>query len=292
MASLHGRADGAPTSSLSLALTPLAPEFTAAQAQALVSRIERLSRWTTKYDPSSRNGFGKNIRRPTNLIDGYVVEPGATFDFVEVAGPITAANGYTSGAAIIHGNTQLDGVLGGGLCSCSTTLFNAALRAGFEMGARRNHAYYIDRYPVGLDATIWLNGSYVQTMSFTNDSEYPILIRGINRSNSVTFEIYGVPDGRHGRPVDGSRSGRQRKPGRGSSTRPICRPAPASASSIRSMASSRRLRRTVRSATGAILHEDTWQSSYRRVIGHILVGWQPGDPPPGTIVENPPPQDE
>ena len=64
------------------------------------------------------------------------------------------------------------------------------------MGARRNHAYYIDRYPVGLDATIWLNGNYVQTMSFTNDSEYPILIRGINRSNSVTFEIYGVPDGR------------------------------------------------------------------------------------------------
>ena len=90
MASLHGRADGTPTSSLNLAITPLAPEFTAAQAQALVSRIERLARWTTKYDPSSRNGFGKNIRRPTNLINGYVVEPGATFDFVEVAGPITA----------------------------------------------------------------------------------------------------------------------------------------------------------------------------------------------------------
>ena len=87
-------------------------------------------------------------------------------------------------------------MLGGGLCSCSTTLFNAALRAGFEMGARRNHAYYIDRYPVGLDATIWVNGRYTQTMSFTNDSEYPILIRGINRSNSVTFTIYGVPDGR------------------------------------------------------------------------------------------------
>ena len=59
-------------------------------------------------------------------------------------------------------------MLGGGLCSASTTLFNAALRAGFEMHARRNHAYYIDRYPVGLDATIWISGSYVQTMSFAN----------------------------------------------------------------------------------------------------------------------------
>ncbi|HYI23548.1 MAG TPA: VanW family protein, partial [Candidatus Limnocylindrales bacterium] len=279
MSALHGRADGTPTSSLNLAITPLAPEFTAAQAQALVSRIERLSRWTTKYDPSSRNGNGQNIRRPTNLIDGYVVEPGATFDFVEVAGPITAANGYTSGAAIIHGNTQLDGVLGGGLCSCSTTLFNAALRAGFEMGARRNHAYYIDRYPVGLDATIWINGRYVQTMSFTNDSEYPILIRGINRSNSVTFEIYGVPDGRT---VDLSKA-RVWAPKEAWTRVEYTTDLPPGASErveypFDGFQSS--VTRTVRSATGAILHEDTYQSSYRRVIGHILVGWQPGDPPP------------
>ncbi len=290
MASLHGRANGTPTSSLNLAITPLSPEFTAAQAQALVSRIERLSRWTTKYDPSSRNGFGKNIRRPTNLIDGYVVEPGATFDFVEVAGPITTANGYTSGAAIIHGNTQLDGVLGGGLCTCSTTLFNAALRAGFEMGARRNHAYYIDRYPVGLDATIWINGRYVQTMSFTNDTEYPILIRGINRTDSVTFTIYGVPDGRQ---VELSKARVWAPKKAWTRVEYTTELAPGGSKRLEypvdGFQSS--VTRIVRSASGAILHEDTYQSNYRRVIGHIRVGWQPGDPPPGTIVENPPPQD-
>jgi vancomycin resistance protein YoaR len=284
MDALHGRSTGTAGTTLSLATTPLVPEFTAAQAQGLVSRIERLSRWTTKYEPSSRNGNGKNIRRPTNLINSTVVEPGATFDFVEVAGPITAANGYTSGAAIIHGNTQLDGVLGGGLCSCSTTLFNAALRAGFEMGARRNHAYYIDRYPVGLDATIWINGRYVQTMSFTNDSEYPIMIRGINRARSVTFEIYGVPDGRV---VDLSRA-RTWDPKEAWTRIEYTNDLPPGAEERIEFpfdGFQASVTRTVTSASGVILHEDTWNSSYRRVIGHVLVGWQPGDPPPGTILE-------
>jgi vancomycin resistance protein YoaR len=284
MDALHSRSTGTAGTTLSLATTPLVPEFTAAQAQGLVSRIERLSRWTTKYEPSSRNGNGKNIRRPTNLINSTVVEPGATFDFVEVAGPITAANGYTSGAAIIHGNTQLDGVLGGGLCSCSTTLFNAALRAGFEMGARRNHAYYIDRYPVGLDATIWINGRYVQTMSFTNDSEYPIMIRGINRARSVTFEIYGVPDGRV---VDLSRA-RTWDPKEAWTRIEYTNDLPPGAEERIEFpfdGFQASVTRTVTSASGVILHEDTWNSSYRRVIGHVLVGWQPGDPPPGTILE-------
>ena len=40
------------------------------------------------------------------------------------------------------------------MCSSSTTLFNAALRAGLQMGARSNHKYYINRYPLGLDATV------------------------------------------------------------------------------------------------------------------------------------------
>lgn len=281
---LRGRADGAGAASLSLAVVPLAPEFTASEAQALISRIERLSRWTTTYDSSGRNGFGQNIRRPTELIDGTVVQPGGEFDFVAIAGPITRANGYTDGAAIIHGNTQLDGVLGGGLCSASTTIFNAALRAGFEMGARRNHAYFIDRYPVGLDATIWINGSYVQTMTFVNDSPYPILIRGINRPGRVTYEIYGVPDGREVQ-LSEARVWQEKEswtrfeytdelePGQ---TDRLEYPVDGFQSSVT---------RTVTAANGTILHEDTFNSSYRRVVGHVRIGWTLGDPPPGTILE-------
>ena len=287
LSALNARASGTATDSVALAMTRVDPEFTTDQAQALVTKVKRLSSWTTHYISSSHNGFGQNIRRPTNLIDGTVVQPGATFDFVGVAGPITVANGYTDGAAIIHGNSQLDGVLGGGLCSSSTTLFNAALRAWFDIGARRNHAYYIDRYPVGLDATIWVNGGYTQTMSFTNDSQYPILIRGINRHNAVTFSIYGVPDERQ---VHLSQP-------------KVWNEEPAWTQYIYTAdttlaAPGQRVRveypfdgfdasvdRTVTDANGNVIHQDTFRSSYRRVIGQILIGWQPGDPPPGTVLE-------
>ncbi len=281
---LRGRAEGTPAASLNLAVVPIAPEFTAAEAQALISRIERLSRWTTSYASGISNGFGQNIRRPTDLIDGTVIQPGGEFDFVEIAGPITRANGYTDGAAIIHGNTQLDGVLGGGLCSASTTIFNAALRAGFEMGARRNHAYFIDRYPVGLDATIWINGSYVQTMTFVNDSEYPILIRGINRPGRVTYEIYGVPDGRDVQ-LSEARVWQEKEAWTRYEYTDELEPGQSDRVEFPFDGFQSSVTRTVTAANGTILHEDTFDSSYRRVVGHVRIGWSPGDPPPGTILE-------
>jgi vancomycin resistance protein YoaR len=283
---LMARAAGTATGSVSMAMTTVEPKFSTAEAQTLVTRVKRLSSWTTFYESSAHNGFGQNIRRPTRLINGTVVEPGETFDYLAVAGPITVKNGYTDGAAIIHGNSVLDGVLGGGLCSSSTTLFNAALRAGFDMGARRNHAYYIDRYPVGLDATIWVNGSYAQSMSFTNDSAYPILIRGINRKKSVTFSIYGVPDGRHvhlskARVWDEKPAWTQYKYVNDGQLQPGGRKRIEYA--FDGFQSS--VERVVTDTNGAVLHDDTFRSSYRRVVGLVLIGWQPGDPPPGTVKE-------
>ena len=68
------------------------------------------------------------------------------------------------------------------------------------MGARRNHYYYIDRYPLGLDATVFKSGSSTQTMEFTNDTRYPVLIRAYKIRNGsagyVKFALYSVPTGR------------------------------------------------------------------------------------------------
>ena len=108
------------------------------------------------------------------------------------------------------------------------------------MGARRNHYYYIDRYPLGLDATVFISGSgSTQTMSFTDDTDYPVLIRGRGwregGSGYVRFELYSVPNGRK---VSFSRPTVRdvRPPRTASSTRPACRPARASGSSTWSMA--------------------------------------------------------
>ncbi len=177
------------------------PTVTTAMAQDYASKMKPISSWTTWFPIDAPHGYGANIWIPAKLINGYVLGPGEKFDFWKAVGPVTTAKGFRRGGAIVNGHTELQGALGGGICSCSTTLFNAALRAGMKMQARRNHYYYISRYPLGLDATVFKSdGGSTQTMSFTNDTKYPVLIRGINtRSGStgyVTFKIYSVPNGR------------------------------------------------------------------------------------------------
>ena len=129
-------------------------------------------------------------------IDGRNLAPGETFSFWGSIGPVTVERGYHYGGVIIGGRSVAGGAIGGGICSTSTTIFNAALRAGLEMGARANHYYYIDRYPDGLDATVYMDDNFTQDMTFRNDTDHPIVIRGIGGGGFVTFEIWSVPTGR------------------------------------------------------------------------------------------------
>ncbi len=197
---LMARQAGAPGSSIEPVVIASDPAVTDEIAARIAPQMKALKKgtWTTWFHIYEGNGFGANIWIPARLINGYVVGPGETFDFWDAVGSVTREKGYRDGGAIIDGKTEPQGALAGGICSCSTTLFNAALRAGYEMGARRNHYYSIDRYPVGLDATVFISGGgSKQTMSWTNDTQYPVLIRGINtRKGSigyVTFQLYSVP---------------------------------------------------------------------------------------------------
>ncbi|MGI8704055.1 MAG: VanW family protein, partial [Candidatus Limnocylindrales bacterium] len=256
---------------IELALTSVAPSLTTAEAEAAAPKMRQISTWTTRYTPSEKNFFGKNISIPTSVIDGYVVGAGEWFSFWEAVGDVSVNAGYGAGGAIINGRTEPTGALAGGICSCSTTLFNAAARAGLEMGARRNHYYYIDRYPVGLDATVFKSDSSVQDMTFRNDTEFPILIRGINGSGTVRFDIYGVDTGRTV-----------------SFSEPVVRNYRNATDSVEYTSalpagSSKRVEypvngfestvvRTVRNASGAVIHQDTYYSNYAVITGIVLVG--------------------
>jgi vancomycin resistance protein YoaR len=198
---LSARGTGGPNATIEPALAITKPALTTEAAQAALPKMRKISSWTTWFPISERNHFGANIWIPALEINGDVVAPGETFDWWKAVGPVTRSRGYGDGGAIINGRTEPQGALAGGICSCSTTLFNAALRAGMDMKARRNHFYYIDRYPIGLDATVFISASgSTQTMSWKNDTKFPVLIRGYKiRSGSkgfVRFEIYSVPNGR------------------------------------------------------------------------------------------------
>src|SRR4029078_10186092 len=66
--------------------------------------------------------------------------------------------------------------------------------------ARNNHNEFLDRYPPGLDATVWIVGSTKQTMSFKNDTAYPILITRTVRNDGnrrwLTCKMRSVPNRR------------------------------------------------------------------------------------------------
>ena len=272
---LKSRAANGRNAPVAPALTVTQPALTTEEAKAAAPKMTRISQWTTYFPISERNHFGANIWIPALDIDGYIVGPREKFDFWNAVGPVTRARGYGDGGAIINGRTEPQGALAGGICSCSTTLFNAALRAGYQMDARRNHYYYIDRYPAGLDATVFKSGSgSVQTMSWTNDTDYPVLIRGYRiKSGSkgyVKFEIYSVPTGRKvviGNPVIKNFRSATDKVVMTSSL------APGARKRIEYPVDGRDIWRTVTVTQGGkVLHRTTYYSHYSRVDGITLVG--------------------
>ena len=200
-AELAARGTGSPPEEVAVVVAKVAPKINTEEAQKTAPLMVKLGGWTTYFPISDRNYFGANIWRPAELINGTVLAPGQTFDWWRAIWPVTPARGFGPGGVIRTDHTDPTGALGGGMCSSSTTLFNAALRAGLKMGARSNHRYYINRYPLGLDATVSIMGGGRQTMTFTNDTRHPILIRafkirGAGGRGYVRYQIWGVPDGR------------------------------------------------------------------------------------------------
>lgn len=197
---LHTRDQGMTATPVAAVVDAVEPKLTTADAEAFAPKIKLKSSYSVFYWPIINNHFGGNIEAPATKINGTVVPAGAKFDFWKVVGDLRKLPGTGPGNAIEGGKITVTGAFGGGICTTSTTLFNAAFRAGMIPLARKNHNEYITRYPAGLDATVWIVGKAKQTMSFKNDTDYPILItRTVTQAGSkrwLTFKIWTVPNGR------------------------------------------------------------------------------------------------
>ncbi len=269
---LSQRASGtATTAPLTPAVVTTAPTLSTAAATSAAPQMKKISSWTTYYAPGPHNGNSANITIPAMAIDGTVVAPGAKFDFWKAVGTVSEAKGYKLGGAIINGHSVEGKTIGGGICSTSTTLFNAALRAGLEMDARANHYYYISRYPLGLDATVWQDGSAVQDMSFVNDTAYPILIRTYAKPGIVRFTMYSVPSGRTvtiSKPIVKNYT-------RGYTVvehTKALRPGQTLQSEYQADGQDVWVTVTVKDKTGKVLSKKTYYSHYARMIGVIMKG--------------------
>jgi vancomycin resistance protein YoaR len=268
VAALAARTDGSdPGARVKVQTMEVAPKLSTDEATKKAPLVLQMGSWTTRYQASARNGFAANIMVPARRLDGMVVRPGQVFEFWGALGEVSFRTGYRLGAAIVGGRTVQGRALAGGICSVSTTLFNAAARAGLEIVTRSAHWYYIDRYPLGLDATV--SGS--QSMRFRNDTKHPILIKAYASSGTVRFEIWSVPNDRTVSWSAPSVSNVERGYDTVQDTSALPRGKreriewPVDGKNVS-------VTRTVRNAAGAVLHRDVFISRYHRMVGVTLVG--------------------
>ena len=141
-----------------------------------------------------------NIKQIAKDVDGTIVAPGARFSLNTTAGQRTKEGGYVKAPFIADG--KLEDTIGGGVSQFSTTLYNAAYFAGLQIDGHRPHSFYIDRYPAGREAT--LNFPDID-MTWTNDTDAPVLIRASTDGDSVAVSLYGDNEGRRVQAKSGER---------------------------------------------------------------------------------------
>jgi vancomycin resistance protein YoaR len=207
-----------------------------------------------------------NVQLVARLIDGKLIAPGATFSFNGATGERSAAKGFLTAPVIINGEVETG--LGGGVCQVSTTVFNAAYEAGLPITSRTNHALYISHYPLGRDATV----DYPDIdLKFVNDTSHWLLLRTFVGPDSLGVVLYGTPQHRK---VDTTAAPLAvvAKPPVKKTVDATLKPGQVVVDDPGVPAQSTSVERKVYTASGKLLSDQTWYSSYRAEPKIVRVG--------------------
>jgi vancomycin resistance protein YoaR len=169
------------------------PEFTTEDAKALNIR-EKVSEFVTYFPYAKYRNH--NQTRAANLINGTILKPGDTFSLNDTVGERNKENGFVKGIVIGEGAVFVE-QYGGAVSQVATTLYNAAFFAGLEDVEHHPHTFYIGRYPLGREATVWFGKL---DLRFKNTLENAILIRSWvvkgsdTRRGEMHVEMWGVKE--------------------------------------------------------------------------------------------------
>ena len=131
---------------------------------------------------SSNAERAANILLAVETINGYVIEPGATFSFNELVGDVANDPLYLP-APIDYDGEMIIG-RGGGVSQVSSALYVAALQTNLKIIERGPHLAYWSFVPMGLDANVVYDS---MDLVIANETDFPVLITA--RAGGQTVEI-------------------------------------------------------------------------------------------------------
>lgn len=140
--------------------------------------------FATKFNPDNTPRV-TNLKLAAQAIAGVVIAPGDTFSYNETVGPTTQARGYQQAEIIVKGQKKQG--FGGGVCQVSSTLFNAAEKAGLDIIERHPHSKEVPYVAKGKDAATSYGGI---DLKFKNTKEHPVKISASVMGSHVYVDIY------------------------------------------------------------------------------------------------------
>lgn len=141
---------------------------------------------TTLYDKEQTRI--DNINLAISKLNGVIIENGAEFSFNNTIGPMNEGNGFKKATGFDSNGKKIK-ISGGGICQISSTLYNCALIAGFDITERHPHSRRVYYVPKDKDATI-LYGSL--DLKFVNNSGSKVRIDASATKSTVTITLVKI----------------------------------------------------------------------------------------------------
>ena len=170
-------------SSFGWAMSVFAMPFYDLHPQEPVLRAE----FSTDYSKSSIDRK-HNIALAAKSLDKTLIDVGGDFSFNRTVGARTEKRGYKSAKIIVKGEF-IEGI-GGGVCQVSTTVYNAAIRAGLYITEVHGHSLAVSYVKPSCDAMV---NSGSADLRFINRTHNPVIIRTYFDGKTLKVKIYGEP---------------------------------------------------------------------------------------------------
>ncbi len=149
------------------------------------AEAEGWKRSYTTYFNEAEADRRENIAIAARLIDGITLQAYGEFSFNQTVGRRTAEAGFKQAKIIVNGEYVLG--VGGGVCQVSTTLYNAALLSGLQVGECHPHSLRVGYVPPSRDAMV----STQSDLTLFNPYDYPVRLQAYLFQGGIRITFLG-----------------------------------------------------------------------------------------------------